>query len=326
MPSVLFTVDNLVAEVRSKIDEQNRDSMDTERDILPALNRAWKAAADIYARKYPEPLLVPRELPLVGNKADYILPDDVFEDRLLKVEIRIPSGSNSNQSTYRPVKRVSYRDISIYESSGLTNIPVYYTTFGRTLRFVATPTGTYPARIWIVRRPEKLVLPQGRITKVNQANNYVVVDQVGDKLTTEADALGSYVNVINGATGEIRATLQIQILQENRITFRSTPARSTVVGRSVVGSLANEIQPDDYLAPIDGTCVPYYGDSGHNFVVEFASAQCIRSLGQSTTEEMEIVKQFENQIGASWVGREQSRRVTKANQVWGPGVRRYPRT
>ena len=37
MPRLLYTVDNLVSEVRQQVDELNRDSVSTEDDILPTL-------------------------------------------------------------------------------------------------------------------------------------------------------------------------------------------------------------------------------------------------------------------------------------------------
>lgn len=322
MPSILYTVDNLVSEVRNQVDEQNVDSVSTDGDILPSLNRGQLYGFDILARKYPEPLLQHTVLDLVGGTQEYDIPEDIFEDRILKLEIQIPSGNGN--PTFREVQRISYRDISLYESSSPSNVPLYYCIIGRKIRFINTPTGTYDARMWSLRNPERLVLPQGRVTIVNTAGNYLIVDSAGDSLTTESDQLGSYVNVIDGQTGEIKGSLQIQILSDNRVTFRSSPQRDIVLNREITGDLADvDVAQDDYLAPIDGTCVPYFGQPLTNFLVQFAVAEITRKLGGQADTEEKILEKFERQVEKIWVGREQGLRVKKRSQQWGLPYRRW---
>lgn len=322
MARILYTVDDLVSQIRSQTDEQNRDALDTEADILPTLNRAQDFAFDILARKYPEPLLQYETLDLIGGTAEYDMPEDIFEDRVQKLEIAVPGG---NGSTYREVKQISYRDISEYESASTTNIPYYYSIIGRKIRIIPTPSGTYDARLWTLRSPEKLVLPQGRITVVNSVSNYVVVDTAGSSLTTESDQLGSYVNVIDGQTGEIKGSLQIQILDDNKLTFRSTPTRSTVLNRTISGgvsSLTLVPQVDDYIAPIDGTCVPYFGRPLSNFLIQFSVAEITRKLGGQADIEERVLEKFEKQVERAWVRRETTQRIKKKSHIWGLPTRR----
>lgn len=321
MSRLLYTVDNLVSEVRSLLDEQNVDAVDTDLDILPSLNRAQDMAFDIYARKYPEPILAHAPFPLSANVQEYDIPEDVFEDRLLKVEISVPSGGLN--ATQRECTRISYRDISNYESASVTNIPYYYAVVGRKIRFVPSPTGTYSARIWYLRNPEKLVLPQGRITFLNTLSNYVIVDSVGSSLTTESDQLGSYVNVVDGQSGEIKGTLQIATLNENKVTFRTVPLRATVLNRTVLDALPDDLAQDDYLSPIDGICVPYYGRPTGNFMIQFAVAEITRKLGGESATQEEVLKKFEQQVERTWVGRERQMRVQKRSQTWGVPTRRW---
>lgn len=324
MASLLYTVDNLVDEVRSLLDEQNVDSIDTDADILPALNRAQSYAFDILARKYQEPLLRNTTLTLVSNTAEYDIPENVFEDRIQKLEIVIPSGRPPYRATYREIERVSYRDISELESATLTNVPSYYCIVGREIRLVPTPTGTYNARMWYIRNDEKLVAPQGRITVVNTGSNYVTVDSAGSSLTTEADQLGSYVNIIDGQTGEIRGTLQIQTLSNNRLVFRTSPTRSSVLNRSVTGDLSSlTLEQDDYICSAVGTCVPYYSKPVSNFLIQFSVAALTRKLGEPDDREEAVLKQFEEQVSRTWVGREQSLRIKKKSRIWGLPTRRW---
>lgn len=323
MSRILYTVQNLVDEVRAQLDEENQDSVSTESDILPSLNRAQDYAFDVYARKYPEPILAYQTLTLVGGQAEYDIPETVFEDRVSRMEILIPSGSGTGSST-REVQRVSYRDISNYESSSKTNVPYYYAIYGRKIRFVPIPSGTYNARMWYLRNPERLVIPQGRITILNNASNYVIVDAAGESLTTESDQLGSYVNLVDGQTGEIKGTLQIQTLADNKVTFRTSPTRSTVLNRTVGGSLTDVgALQDDYLSPIDGICVPYYGRPTSNFLIQYAVSEITRKLGGPADQEEKVLEKFEKQVERTWTGREITLRIKKRSQNWGVPTRRW---
>lgn len=320
MSRILYTVDNLVAEIRSQIDEQNRDSVDTTTDILPVLNRGKDYAFDILARKYPEPILQHDTLVLVGGQEEYDIPEDIFEDRVQKMEISIPSGNAG--SSYREVQRISYRDISTYESTGRSAVPFYYCIVGNKIRFVPTPSGTYNARMWSLRNPETLVLPQGRITIVNTAQNYLIVDQIGSALTTETDQFGSYVNIIDGQSGAIKGTLQIQILNSNKLVFRTTPTRSTVLNRDISAMANVVINQDDYICGIEGTCVPYYGRPTSNFLIEFSVAEITRKLGGNSDQEEKVLDKFEKQLERTWSRRETSLRIKRKNRFWGPSLRR----
>lgn len=320
MSRLLYTVSNLVSEVRSLLDELNVDSVDTEQDILPSLNRAQDFAFDILARKYPEPILKYVATTLVANQAEYDIPDGVFEDRIQKIEITI----GENQQI---VDRISYRDISAYEGPGTTPIPLFYCIIGRKIRFVGTPSGTYAARIWYLRDPEQLVLPQGRILTINTTGiNYVNVDEVGSSLTTDSTDLGSYVNWIDGGTGEVRSTLQIGTIVDEKISFRTVPTRATVLNRTIDAAAPAAGIQDDYLSPIQGTCVPYYGRPTCNFLIQFTVAELSRKLGNETQTQEQILDKFEKQVERTWVGRERQMRVQRRNRNWGTirSWRRWP--
>lgn len=323
MPRLNYTVENLSDEIRAQLDEDNRDSVSTETDIIPTLNRAQDYAFDTLSRKYPEPLLQYTTLALQGGVAEYDIPENVFEDRIEKLETIIPASSSS--STFREIQRISYRDISNYESSNTTNIPYYYCIFERTIRVVPAPAGTYNCRLWYMRIPEKLVTPQGRVTVVNTAGNYVIVDIVGEDLSTETDQLHSYVNVVDGQTGKVKGTLQIQSIVDEKITFRSVPTRTPVLNREVLGDLADvDISTDDYLCSVEGTCVPYFGRPISNFLIQFSVAEITRKLGGQADTEEKVLEKFEKQVERTWAGRENTLRVKKRSQIWGnSGYRWY---
>lgn len=320
MGRLTYTTDDLVVGVRSLLDESNQDSVDTVTDILPSLNRALQYGMDILARKYPEPLLKHSTLVLVAGQAEYSIPEDCFEDRLLKVEIAIPGGGGA---TYRKVERISYRDISDYESSITTNLPIYYCVIGRNIRLLSTPSGTYSARVWYLTEPEQLVLPQGRLTHIGSNLQYVVLDTAGESLSTESDQLASYVNLINGQTGQVRATLQISSVVEDKITFRTVPLRTSVLGRTVTGVLPLDTRQDDYLCSVVGSCIPAPASPLGNFLIEYCVAEMTGKLGGDRTTEEQILDKFEKQLERIWVGRERQMRVQKKSEKWGTPVRRW---
>lgn len=317
MAKVYQTVDDAAAQIRRQIDELNPDTVDTEQDILPVMNRAQDFATQIYASRYPEPILKYTTLDLVGAQAEYDIPEDAFEDNITKLEITIAGAQ-------REIHRVSYRDISNYESSSKTNLPYYYAIVGRKIRMVPTPTGVYDARMWYLRQPDQLVLSQGRVTVVNETSNYLVVDSLGSDVTTESDNLGSYLNIIDGQTGAIKLTMQVQSVAGNRVTFRSSPVRTSVLNRTVSTSLVGAgVAADDYIALVQGTCVIQFGVPTTNFVIQYSVAELIRKLGGDATSEEEILKKFEQKVSRVWLGREQTLRVKKRSQSFGVPTRRW---
>jgi len=170
--------------------------------ILQVLNRAQDFASNILARHYEDPLLTKTSVTLVNGQAEYDIPEDAFEDRLEKIEVTV------NQFQYE-VQRISYRDLSVYESNSNVSVPYYYAIVGRKYRLIPTPTSNNTLRVWYLKDPDQLVVNQGRITSINTASNYVLLDSVGTDLTTESDQLASYVNVIDKQTGKIKLYLLV---------------------------------------------------------------------------------------------------------------------
>lgn len=312
------TVDDLLAELRSLLDEQNEESLDDDRDLLPALNRAQSYAYNILSRRYEDPILVKQDLTLTSADQEYDIPEDAFEDRIVKVEIKTTNGY------YLECQRISYKDITYYESTAQVPQPYYYCVVGRKMRFIPPPNGSYTARIWYIRDPEKLVKNQGRITIVNNANNYIRVDSTGSLITTESDNLYSYVNLVDGHTGEIKGSLQVQSYTTDKITFKSTPSRTTVINRTITGDLSTlSIEADDYVAPIFGTCVTYFQDALDNFILQYAAFQMQQKLGIATGTEAQLVEKFEKQLERQWSGRETNLRIARTNRIWSFPYRKW---
>ena len=326
MANINNTVDSLVSQVRSQLDEDNQNAIKTVQDILPALNRAQDDAMNILARHYEIPLVRYFDLDLESGRQEYRIPEDAFEDRIEKIEVSITNNH------FEEIPSISYKDLTAYESSLRTVVPSYWAQVGKKIRFVPKPSGVFNARVWYLQCPNQLVLSQGRITHVNEDNNYILVDSVGDDLTTESDNLDSYVNLIDGHTGEIKASLQIKRLEDNRITFKSTPTRNSVLGKTMnndISSLKDNdgmkvtIEPDDFICSISGSCVPSFSKPTNNFLIQFAVAELTRKLGGPADLEQRVLKEFEEKVERSWVGREQTRRIKKRARYWNRGRRRF---
>lgn len=313
-----IVVTDIIDQVRDQLDESNTTTI-SDADILQALNRAQDYASSLLVRHYPDPLIKREEISLVGGQASYDMPEDIFEDRLLKVEI-IEGGIAWE------VKRISYRDVSPYETKTSVVRPNFYYILEKQLYLTPAPSssGSVTIRYWYVRELDQLVKEQGRITSVNTASNYVIVDSLGDDLTAEADDLNSYVNIVDAQTGEIKCSNQIQNIDTtyNRITFKTSPTRSTVYNRSIVGSIDSDVEEDDLICVSRGNCIPYLKKPLQNHMIQYAVVELKRRLGEPTEAEERALGAFIEQVESQWVGREQSLRVKKRSTKWQQRFRR----
>ena len=308
----LKTVDNAINEVRSLLDEANIATVNPITDILPSLNRAQAYAFDVIAKKYPEPLLYHTPITVIApGTVEMDLPENVFEDKVQKIEFQLGG-------YYYECKRISYRDITNYEVPSNVPIPMNYCIFGRTIRFLPPPDGSFSMRIWAIREPDDLVTSQGRIASVSVANNYVVVEGLGTDLTTVSDSLNNFVNVIDGQTGVVKQSLQISSIQGSKVVFRTSPSRTSVLNRTVSAAISTSVQEDDYICVVLGTCVPYFAFPIYNFMVQYTTNEMNRKLKNESNTDEEVLERFAKQVERSWVGRESTLRVKMQSQHWMP--------
>ena len=81
-----LTTNRLIEKVRQVIGEDNTSAIGDD-EILAALNRGQDQACSILARQYESPLLTYAVVEKIDGQSEYELPEDCFEDRLLKVEV-----------------------------------------------------------------------------------------------------------------------------------------------------------------------------------------------------------------------------------------------
>jgi hypothetical protein len=75
-----ITVNDLVDQVRDQLDESNQDDV-TQSDILQALNRAQRRAANILVKKNEDFFIAPTTVTTTATDT-YDLPEDSFGRRL----------------------------------------------------------------------------------------------------------------------------------------------------------------------------------------------------------------------------------------------------
>ena len=308
----LRTVDNAISDVQSIIDEKNTSTVDPIRDILPSLNRAYTYAFDILTKHYVDPLLYPIYGSVTNNTHEIPMPENVFEDRVEKIEF-------ANAGYFYECKRLSYRDATYYEVPTVVPVPAYYTIYDRRIRFLPPPDGSFTYRMWVVKEPDTLVIQQGRVSGISIANNSVIVENVGTDITASQDDLNSYVNIIDGQTGEVRTTLQVSSIVGNKIVFRTSPVRTSVLNRPVATSFDDTtVLLDDYISVVQGTCVPLMTFPLYNFLVQYSANEMNRKLKNEAQTDAFLFKQFEDMIKSTWAGREVELRVKMKSKHWMP--------
>lgn len=314
-----LTTRQIISAVRSLIDESNEAEINDTVDILPSINRGLDDAVDVLARRYPDSIIRSKMVALSeGEDGLFPIPEDAFQERLEKVEAY-------QNGYYYEIKRLDYHDITAYDVPGNSGSPFYYTVIGSDYKIVPPPANISSLRIWYIPEQGPLVQEYGRITSigVNTAQptprSFVALTDITDpsQVSTDINSLEAFVNLIDHRTGEIKATLQIASIQNSTVIFSAAPSRTTVQGRTVSGSLPSTARVDDYLCPVDGTCIAPMRSPVSNFLITYSSAELkALKLDGDPTVVMQMLKRFEERIEKTWVRREQSLRVGKASRNW----------
>jgi hypothetical protein len=297
----------MIQEVRSLLGELNSDSINDVRDILPALNRAQDRAANSLARMYQSPLLSSILLE-VGEDGTLPIPEDALEQRIERVELEYQAGY------FVPLTYVAATEISNLETKSVTTYPSHYTTFGLDFRILPNPQTGTRIRVWYAKEPPPLTLPAGTVLRTPApGDTWVLLDSIGEGL----EAM-SYCSVIDGKTGKIKGSFQIQKLQGQRVYLQPSPSRAEVKGQIITNSLLPlSIKPDDFLTPVGTSCISIMRKPLYSFLIQAAVADITRKLGGQVDWEEKILQDLERTVERSWSGREGSPKIRKTNPHWG---------
>lgn len=308
-------VDDIVEEIRSLTDEENTVQLESDSDILPSLNRAQAKAYQILSRVHQDPLKAYTEVAVTSK--EYTLPENIWEDKLVRLEW-FSSGRGIIHCD-----RVDLSLLATYDHyTRLIPAPQMFTVHGRVIRFNGTPDGSYTLRIWYLREVDDLLLSDARITNVDEAENKLYVSDVNPDF--DPSGLTSFVNVVDGQTGLIKATLEIKSWNgSDTLVFRTIPSRTKVLNRTINTNLSGlGIEADDYICFARGTCVLQFFDAVHTFIVQYTTAEMKRKLGFAYDVDQKLAQDFEEDLRKTYQGRARNLRIASTNPNWITGGRR----
>jgi len=313
------TVDELIDLIRDDLDEANVTDV-SDADILQKLNRAQRKGVLKIIRNYDTLFLAQEDVTTVSGTSDYNSPKDVYAGKIKKLQLVESDGRT------RRIDRIWYRQSDRYNRSGTTTRPSKYELIGTKWRLYSTPAGELTIRVSYVRKPESLVKLQGRILSsgVSSSVPYVLVNALGSDLTTASTDLNNYVNIICHRTGRVKATLQINSLvtASKQVNFKITSLpRSSVLGKTIAIALPTDIEVDDYICTVHGTCVSEIPEAYHDYLTQHAVVAIKRSKGEPTQEDFAALKDEEDDIKNIYQGTEQKMKVAQRNPFFNRSTR-----
>lgn len=306
-----LTARNIIDAIRNQLDEDS-DADIKDKHILASANRAMTSGMDTLVAVFPDPM-TEFKLMTVGADGVVDLPEDIFEDRVLHVDLII-------QDIPHRLAPVTHVDIHDYEISGTTSYPDVWAVFGRKLYLKPVASEGQTIRVWYVKELQPLVKPQGRITRIG--SDYLVVDSYGGGLTNNADELNSYINVIGFNTGEVKWSGQVKSIVGDRINLTASPARSKVLNQNISSDLASAdvaIREDDYICTVDGTCISYMPQILENFLIQHAIIEMKNRLGYDSMPDRAVLSSYEKKLKAQWKSRPAKTKVQLTTTVWNSG-------
>ena len=308
-------VDDMLESVRAQTDEGNTEDI-IDSDILLALNRGQRNAANILARRFEEMMWESTEMTSVSGQRNYSIPSDAYAGRIEMIEV-----ATSTNIRYK-LQRMGNHKSTNFVTSAQTDIPTYYTMKRDEFEVYPTPKGGLTIIVHYNKKPEDMVLQQGRISSIDTTNNYVIVDDIGSSISTTSSAnnpFGLYLNIIDYNTGDIKRSMQVSALDTTaeQITFKASGlTRSTVLGRTIETTIGSDVAVDDYVCLVTGTCVPEVDEAYTDYILQHTIIAIKRRLGEPIVDEMEELKELKGELSKAWAGREHSHRVRKASKSW----------
>lgn len=312
------SVDQLVEEVRSQLDETNVENVSDEQ-IVAALNRAQRKAANIVGRKFDEMFWESTTITTTGGQREYDIPVEAFGRRIELVEIMVGETAYS-------IKRINQSKRSQFITNTQVSRPYYYALKKNKIELFPLPSEGLTVYVHYLRRPETLVKSLGRIERIDATEGGIYVDELNDNLSTDySDGISAYINIVDYNTGRIKATTGVfELVEANTFMYLGDGNRDTVLGRTVGldltgvpqygdGVTGNGIVSYDYICPVEGTCVPELDDAYVDYLVQHAVVGIRRRFGEPINEEMIELRDQEEELKKMWAGRESSNRVRKAN-------------
>ena len=305
-------ITDMIQQVRDVADEDNTTDL-SDAKIIAALNRAQLALTRLAGKHFPAMLKRTYSTSTFTGRTINI-PSDSASYTVTQVDITYGG------VTY-PVDYTNTTNVLVYETNGLTGIPVKYTLQGNVLSLYPTPNAGMTCRVRYQLRPPTLVASMGRITSVSGTTIYMddVATTANGGPDTSTAALGCFINVINQYTGDVTGTYQVTAIDTsaNTLTIKASALyRTTVYGRSVSTSLSADIAVDDYVTAATGSCIPIYFSDFYDYLIQHAIVSIKRTFDLSLEADTLELKKLEDDVKEMWTSRPTGLRVQAKNKFW----------
>lgn len=307
----MLTTDEMIEAVRQQIDEDS-DSDIKDTHILSSLNRALFQGMDTLIGAYPDPVITYREV-AVEEDGTVAVPVDSFQGKVVHIDVMISDIPNR-------VMPGTFEDLSKFEFATVTDLPEVWAVLKDRIHFRPTTAAGTTVRVWFADQVQKLVKPQGRISRLG--SDYVVVDSYGEGLTTDIDKLNSFFNVIDFNTGKVKWTGQVKTIVANKITHKTSVSRTEVLNETVGTAFASaspDIRQDDYICEASGTCIPYMPQPLENYVIQAAVVELKNRLGLDSIPDRAILSGYMKTLKDQWKGRPCRTRIHLLTPTWDRG-------
>ncbi len=98
--------------------------------------------------------------------------------------------------------------------------------------------------------------------------------------------------------------------------------RTSVLGQTIATALPSDLQEDDYICSIQGTCVPELDEAYVDYLLQYSVVEIKRRFGESIDQELIALKDLAEELETIWAGRESGSRVVRANAHYHGGLQR----
>jgi hypothetical protein len=293
------TIQDLIDEIRSTIEEENEVQVQDDRDLLPIINSAHEKAFEVLSQVYSDPILTFSTHTL--SEQVWTLPENIFQEK-----IRAAVWVDASDQKIRDCKKSSiFTHLDKQTTVGSGFYPSSYISLGRRIKFSSVPNGRL--MLFYLKEIDRLVRPIATIDSISGTDTILFSD-LDPEYDPTLGRLDSYLNIIDGQTGLVKGSVQVKTLGTASLEIKSIPERSRVLNRTISSDLTTltdelsqpyTIEGDDYLCSVKGTCVLPYLSLIKSYVKQESIATLKRNQGFAYDVDQQLVAQFRSDMQKS---------------------------
>jgi len=311
---MLDAVEDLIQQVRDVTDEDNAEDV-SDAFIIRMLNRAQQDLVSEITRKYNPQFMSEVVLTAKDFAADSSGVARVADlsKYMSSVAFKINSVDSRIGDAWTPVRQVPFSHTLALDTKTGTSLPVIYSMQGNRLYVYPNVDTLVQLRIRYQMRPPKLVATEGRI--VDWEANTITLNKAPSSVSDSEDDLLNYINIIDQFTGQVKATLKILEIEDNKLTVyledEDNPIRSSIFGLPVSAAIPEDISSEDLVCHAAGTCIPFLVSDLTNYHVEIAAFHVKRALGTVDTPDFQERDRVIERVSKLWSGRENTMKINR---------------